>query len=141
MPKINSYTIFKKKKLFAYINQFPQYSGFSRRLIICEGNVYTEEKIVEEFINNEKININIIKLGHLNNGFTFFDNRNYSTRLITKRGIILAIELYVQNKDKVEPLELKIPLIHEEKFSKPGSPVALLSAFQNHNLNLKDDEV
>jgi len=129
MPKINSVTISKERKLFAYINQFPQPSGFSRRLIISGGVVYTEEKIVEEFVKNEKIITKVVKLGRVNNGFTFFSDRYYSTRLITKRGRVLGIELYIHENDKVEPLELEIPIIYEEKFSKPGSPDALLNAF------------
>lgn len=129
MPKINSVTISKERKLFAYINQFPQPSGFSRRLIISGGVVYTEEKIVEEFVKNEKIITKVVKLGRVNNGFTFFSDRYYSTRLITKRGSVLGIELYIHENDKVEPLELEIPIIYEEKFSKPGSPDALLNAF------------
>ena len=133
--------ISKERKLFAYTNQFPQPSGFSRRLIISGGNVYTEEKIVEEFVKNEKVITKIIKLGRMNNGFTFFCDHNYSTRLITKRGRVLGIELYIHENDKVEPLELEIPIIYEEKFSKPGSPDVLLNAFQNHNLNLRDNEV
>lgn len=129
MPKINSVTISKERKLFAYINQFPQPSGFSRKLIISGGVVYTEEKIVEEFVKNEKIITKVVKLGRVNNGFTFFSDRYYSTRLITKRGRVLGIELYIHENDKVEPLELEIPIIYEEKFSKPGSPDALLNAF------------
>ena len=57
MPKINAFTISKERKLFANINQFPQPSRFSRRLIIGEGHVYTEEKIVVEFVKNESADI------------------------------------------------------------------------------------
>ncbi len=130
MPKINSFSNAKERKLFTYINQFPQPSGFSRRLIISEGHVHTEEKIVLEFIKNEKYSTKFIKLGKLNNGFTFFYDHNYSTRLITKKGKVVGIELYINEDDKIEPLELKIPIIYEEKFSKPGSPETLLKAFQ-----------
>jgi len=126
--------------LFTYINQFPKPPGYARRLIIANSNVYTEEDVIEEFVNNEKTISKIIKLGFVNNGFTFFNDRNYSTRIITKGGRTRAIELYVQNRDKVEPIELEIPLIYEEKFSKTGSLDALLNAFQNHSSNLKDNE-
>ena len=139
MLRGNSFTVFKERKLFAYINQFPKPSGYARRLIITNDNVYTEEDVVEEFVSNEKNISKIVKLGCVNNGFTFFNDRNYSTRIITKRGETQAIELYVQNRDKVEPIELEIPLIYEERFRKTGSLDALLNAFQNHYLDPKDN--
>ena len=141
MTKINSNTISDESKLSAYISKFPQPSGFSRRLIISRGNVYTEEMVVEEFFINKKCRKKIIKLGRVNTGFTFFNDPSYSTRLITKRGRIQAIELYIHDRDKVKPLELEIPLIYEDRLSKPVSPEALLNAFHNHDLNLRKNNM
>lgn len=69
-------------------------------------------------------------MGRLNNGFTFFDDRNYSTRLIVKKEQLQAIELYVNDDDKPRLLELTMPVIQEEKFSTPGKIESLIEAFR-----------
>lgn len=69
-------------------------------------------------------------MGRLNNGFTFFKDYNYSTRLIVKEKKVQAIELFTRKDDKLPTLELKIPIIYKEKFSKVGSLDELINAFQ-----------
>ena len=103
---------------------------YSKKFMISGGNIYREEESTEAFIQEDKNEINSIKMGRLNNGFTFFKDYNYSTRLIVKEKKVQGIELYTR-KDEVSPtLELKIPIIYEEKFSKVGRIDDLINAFQ-----------
>ena len=51
-------------------------------------------------------------------------------RIIIKDRKIQGIELFVKEEEKTEPLELKVPVIYEEKFSKPGSVEELIKAFK-----------
>jgi hypothetical protein len=117
------------KKAIDYINQFPQPAEMIRRFMIIGGNIFTDEEITEAFLKGEINVIRPVKLGRLNNGFTFFRDHNYSTRLIIKDRKIQGIELYVREEDKSPPLELKIPVIYEEKINKPGSIDKLVEAF------------
>jgi len=120
----------KTKEAIEYINQFPQPDDLIRRFMIIGGTIYTDEEITESFVKEEKIIIKPSKLGQLNNGFTFFQDHHYSTRLIMKDRKIQGLELFIHKDDKSPPLELKIPIIHEDKFSKPGSIDSLVKAFQ-----------
>jgi len=132
----------KAKDAIEYINQFPHPEELVRRFMIIGGTIYTDEEITESFVKEEKTIIKPSKLGQLNNGFTFFDDHYYSTRLIIKERKIQGIELYINKDDKSPPLELEIPIIHEDKFSKPGSIDTLISAFQipEHVSEKKDNK-
>ncbi|MEE9377663.1 MAG: hypothetical protein V3V33_06465 [Candidatus Lokiarchaeia archaeon] len=121
-PKIN--------KAIEYINQFPQPDSLIRRFMIIGGAIFTDEEITESFVKEEKITIKPVKLGRLNTGFTFFQDHNYSTRIIIKERNIQGIELFVDENDKSPSLKIEIPLIYEEKFNKPGSINSLVKAFQ-----------
>jgi hypothetical protein len=116
-----------------YISQIPQPENMVRRFLIIGSQIFTDEEIMESFLIEEKTIIKPVKLGRLNNGFTLFKDHNYSTRLIIKDRKIQGIELYVNKDDRSPSLELQIPLIYEEKFSKPGSINDLLNAFKNPN--------
>jgi hypothetical protein len=101
--------------------------------MIMGGQIFADEEITEAFVKEE---INVVKpekLGRLNNGFTLFTDQNYSTRLIIKDRKIQGIELYVKEEDKSTPLELQIPIIHEEKINKFGSIEDIIRAFQIPN--------
>ena len=98
--------------------------------MIIGGAIFTDEEITESFVKEEKITIKPVKLGRLNTGFTFFQDHNYSTRIIIKERNIQGLELFVDEKDKSPPLKIEIPLIYEEKFNKPGSINSLVKAFQ-----------
>lgn len=102
----------------------------SKKFLIIGGNIYREEESTEAFIQEEKTEIKPIKMGRLNNGFTFFKDYNYSTRLIVKEKKVQGIELYTRKEDKLPTLELKIPIIYEEKFSNIGNMDDLINAFQ-----------
>ncbi len=138
----------KAKEAIEFINQIPQPEDFVRRFMIIGGTIYTDEEITESIIKEEKTIIQPVKLGQLNKGFTFFQDHNYSTRLIIKERKIQGIELFIYKNDKSSPLELKIPIIYEEKFNKPGSINTLVKAFkipdqlpeQNQN-HQKDDSI
>lgn len=120
----------KAKEAIEYINQFPHPKDLIRRFMIIGGTIYTDEEITESFVKEEKTIIKPSKLGQLNTGFTFFQDHYYSTRLIIKERKIQGIELFIPKDDKSPPLELEIPIIHEDKFNKPGSIETLVKAFQ-----------
>ncbi|MFW9864977.1 MAG: hypothetical protein ACFFEN_02685 [Candidatus Thorarchaeota archaeon] len=117
-------------KAIEYINNIPQPDNLIRRFMIIAGQIFTEEEVTESFIKEEKRSIQPVKLGRLNNGFTFFRDLNYSTRLVIKERQIQGIELYINKDDKSPPLELIIPIIDEKKFSNHGSIEALVNAFK-----------
>ncbi|MHA2280967.1 MAG: hypothetical protein ACXAC5_08955 [Promethearchaeota archaeon] len=117
-------------KAIEYVSQFPQPENLVRRFMIIGGQIFTDEEISESFLKEEKNVIRPVKLGRLNNGFTLFKDHNYSTRLIIKDRKIQGIELYIDKNDISSSLELQIPVIFEEKFSKPGSVKNLLKAFK-----------
>ncbi|MHA1272056.1 MAG: hypothetical protein ACTSQP_03695 [Promethearchaeota archaeon] len=114
------------------IGELPKIEGFHRRFMIIGANIYTDEELVEKFIQEEKKVINQVKLGQLNRGFTFFGDANYSTRLIIKEGKVQGLELYVSDKEESasKVLDLKIPIFYEERFRKKGSIETLIKAFQ-----------
>ncbi|MFW9998773.1 MAG: hypothetical protein ACFE9Q_04680 [Candidatus Hodarchaeota archaeon] len=120
----------KASKAIEYINQFPQPYNLIRRFMIIGGTIFTEEETTESFLKEEKTTINPVKLGRLNNGFTFFQDHNYSTRLIIKERNVQGIELYINKDDKSPPFKIEIPIILEDKFTKPGSIKSLIKAFQ-----------
>ena len=120
------------KKAMDYISQIPPPPGnMIRRFLIIGSQIFTDEEIMVSFLLEEKTIIKPVKLGRLNNGFTSFKDHNYYIRIIIKDRKILGIELYVTEDDRFPSFELQIPLIPEEKFSKPGSINDLLNAFQN----------
>ena len=115
---------------YLYEIPLPTPEEFQRRLIIAGGNVYSEEIIPETFFQEENISIKPVKLGQLNNGFTFFDDHKYSTRLSIKDRKVQAIELFIQHEDKSPSLELDIPIIQESKFSNAGNIDDIMNKFQ-----------
>ncbi|MFX0083364.1 MAG: hypothetical protein ACFE94_16585 [Candidatus Hodarchaeota archaeon] len=117
-------------KAIEYINQFPKPENLIRRFMIIGGKIFTDEEITEAFLKEEIKSTKPVKLGQLNNGFTFFQDRNYSTRLIIRDRKIQGLELYTKKEDKSIPLELQIPIIYEDKFNKPGSIEDILKAFK-----------
>lgn len=122
------------KKALEYISQIPPPPGnMIRRFLIIGSQIFTDEEIMVSFLLEEKTIIKPVKLGRLNNGFTSFKDHNYYIRIIIKDRKILGIELYVTEDDRFPSFELQIPLIYEEKFSKPGSINDLLNAFKNPN--------
>jgi len=129
------------KKAIEYISQFPKPENLIRRFMIIGGQIFTDEEITESFLMEEKLIIRPVKLGRLNNGFTFFKDHKYSTRLIIKDRKIQGIELYISKDDKSPSLELQIPVILEEKFNKPGSIKNLIKAFQIPDLLSGETEV
>ncbi|MFX1427769.1 MAG: hypothetical protein ACFFBE_15050 [Promethearchaeota archaeon] len=128
------------KKAIDYINQFPEPENLIRRFLIIGGQIFADEEITEAFVKGEINVVKPVKLGRLNDGFTLFKDHNYSTRLIIKDRKIQGIELFVRTEDKSTPLELKIPVIFEEKLSKPGSVKDLIKAFQIPSQILEEND-
>ncbi|MFX0005404.1 MAG: hypothetical protein ACFFA7_01410 [Promethearchaeota archaeon] len=121
-PKIN--------KAIEYVNELPNPDNLLRRFMIIGGSIFTDEEITDSFLKEENTSFKTIKLGRLNNGFTFFQDHNYSTRLIIKERMIQGIELFVHEDDKSPVFKIDIPVIYEDKFNKPGSMKSLIKAFQ-----------
>ncbi|UCC21002.1 MAG: hypothetical protein JSV62_06890 [Promethearchaeota archaeon] len=117
-------------KAFEYINQFPHPDELIKRFTIIGGTIFTDEEVTESFLKEEKTVLKPVKLGRLNNGFTFFQDHNYSTRVIIKERNIQGIELYINKDDKSPTFKIEIPVIQEDKFRKPGSMKDLIKAFQ-----------
>jgi hypothetical protein len=118
-------------KAIEYINEIPPPENYERKFFLISGNVYTEEELIEAFVQEEKIVKKPLKMGILNRGFTFFRDYNYSTRLIINDRQIQGIELYIHeiDKSKIQTLELDIPIFPEEKFANPGDIKKLETAF------------
>ncbi|MHA1491155.1 MAG: hypothetical protein ACTSRI_16090 [Promethearchaeota archaeon] len=138
-PKLNkkykkNIIIIKKNlsvtKVFENINKIPYPEKLERKFIIIGGTIYAEVEETDAFVKEEKKIMKTEKMGRLNSGFTFFDDRNYSTRLIVKERKIQGIELFIPEQDKFTPLELVIPIINEERFSKTGNIESIYEAFQ-----------
>ncbi|TFG27134.1 MAG: hypothetical protein EU532_08145 [Promethearchaeota archaeon] len=119
-------------KAIEYINEIPLSEKYERKFLIVGGNVYTEEEVTESFLTEEKTIKKPLKLGFLNRGFTFFSDQDYSTRLVINDRQIQGIELVIRKLDKAQtpPLESKIPIFEEEKYSKPGNIHDVLNAFK-----------
>jgi len=100
----------------------------------------SEEDTIETYLKKLKTSKKLIKLGRLNDGFTFFDDRNYSTRLIVKDRLIQGIELFVKQDDSTPSLKIKSPVIIEEKISREGNIETLNKAFQIPD-NLPDESL
>jgi hypothetical protein len=118
------------KSALEILNTYPLPDDFSRVFIIIGGIIYSEEEITESMLKELKTSLNVIKMGRLNNGFTFFDDRNYSIRFIIKDRAIQGIELFVHKSDKIPLLRIKTPLIPEEHLNRKGDIKDLIQAFQ-----------
>ena len=60
--------------------------------MIIGGIIFIEEEETISFVKEEKVEIKPVKLSKLNNGFTFFNDRNYSTRFIIKDRNLQSID-------------------------------------------------
>ncbi len=127
-------------KALEKIKDYPSIIGFKRSFLIVGGTLYSDEEVMESFLKDEKVILEEVKLGRLNNGFTFFNDRNYSVRVIVSNHTIQGIELYVPEYENLPIIRLKTPIIKEEKFSNPGNIEDVLQAFQIPD-SLSDEEV
>ena len=122
------------------IREFPNLTGFKRSFLIVGGTLYSDGEVMESFLKEEIVAIEEVKLGRLNNGFTFFNDRNYSVRVIVTNRTIQGIELYVPEYENLPIIRLKTPVIKEEKFSNPGNIKDVIRSFQIPD-SLSDEEV
>ncbi len=118
------------KKAMENINSYAQPEDLKRIFLIIAGNIYSEEETPEAILKEEQYSTNLVKMGRLNNGFTLFKDRNYSTRIIVRNRTIQGIELYVNNYENLPSLRIKSPIIHENKISNTGDMDTLMKAFQ-----------
>lgn len=130
-PYLHVDTNIKFNEAIEILNNLPPVDPekYTRRLIIIGGSIYTEEDISKEFVQEEKFINKPIKLGQLNNGFTLFDDHEYSTRIIIKDRKLQAIELLIEKEDKSPSLKLVVPVIPEDKFGSSRSIDLLLNSF------------
>ena len=117
-------------KALENINFFSTPEDFKRIFLIVAGIIYSDEENPKSLLSEEEPSESIVKMGRLNNGFTFFDDRNYSSRIVIKNRSIQGIELFVHDYDNMPVVQIKSPIIHEEKISKEGDMRKLLAAFQ-----------
>ncbi len=117
-------------KALENINSFSIPEDFRRIFLIVAGTIYSGEETPKSVLSEEESSESLVKMGRLNNGFTFFDDRNYSTRVVVKNRSIQGIELFVHDYDKMPVVQIKSPIIHEEKISKKGDMDKLIDAFQ-----------
>ncbi len=117
-------------KAMEIINSYAKPEDLRRIFLIIAGNIYSEEDTPEAILKEEQYSTNLVKLGRLNNGFTFFNDRNYSTRIIVRNRSIQGIELYVNSYENLPSLRIKSPVIYEEKISSKGDMDTLMAAFQ-----------
>ncbi|MBY8989044.1 MAG: hypothetical protein KGD61_11370, partial [Candidatus Lokiarchaeota archaeon] len=117
-------------KAVEIINSYSTPEDFERIFLIVAGTIYSDEETPKSFLSDEENSESLVKMGRLNNGFTFFDDKNYSTRVVIKSRSIQGIELFVHKNDKMPVIHIKSPIIHEEKFSNEGDMGKLLAALQ-----------
>ena len=117
-------------KAMENINSYAQPEDLKRIFLIIAGNIYSEEETPEAMFKEEQYSTNLVKMGRLNNGFTFFSDRNYSTRIIVRNRTIQGIELYVNSYENIPSLHIKSPIIQEERISNKGDMDTLMAAFQ-----------
>jgi len=133
-------------KVLENIKEYPIPEHLNRVFLLLGGNIYSEEEIPKSFLKEEKVSIEPVKMGRLNNGFTFFNDRNYSIRIIVRDKSLQGVELFVKKHEKVKTLKLKVPTIPEEKYSKSGDLESLFEAFKipeslpSENLTERDNE-
>jgi len=119
----------KIKDAFENVNSLPTPNNFIRKFLISGVNIYTDEKKVKSLIPKKETFEKTIKLGQLNDGFTFFNDRLYSTRMIINQRKVQGIELYIYKGDKREPITLNIPVLPDERVDQARDIDQLENAF------------
>ena len=114
------------------INELPPIEEYQRKLLIVGGNVYTDDETPEKVLQDQVYTEHQTKMGQLNRGFTFFGDNKYSLRMLVKERKVQGIELFIPKADAsdADPIQIRVPLFYEEKFSNVGSMEALLNAFE-----------
>lgn len=125
-------------KAMEYLESLPKLKKFKLKFVIVGSNIYTEEKSLEKFISDDKISTTNKNIGQLNNGFNFFGDKNYSTRLVIKDRKVQGIELYLDSEEKRSPLRLEIPVFTDNKFTQQGNMEDIIKAFKIPDKNLEE---
>ena len=120
----------KMNQALEEINQYPIPSEYERIFLLIRNTIYSEEETVESVLTEKKTAKKEVKLGQLNNGFTFFNDRNYSVRFIVKHDEIQGLELFVSKHEEIPLVKLKTPVIKEVKYSRSGDMNSLIKAFK-----------
>lgn len=112
------------------VNELSIPNDFIRKFFVTGANIFTDEEVIESFFPEIRTKRKQIKLGRLNDGFTFFGDNDYSLRLNIKKRCIQGIELFVHKENEKEPYRLEVPVIYEDRFSKSVDIANLKKAFQ-----------
>ncbi len=112
------------------INNIPIPKDFTRKFFITGNNIYSDENIIDTFFSEIKTQKKQIKLGRLNDGFTFFGDNQYSLRLIIKKRCVQGIELFLHKEKEKEAYKIDLPVLYEERFNKSQDIENLKKAFQ-----------
>jgi hypothetical protein len=120
----------KIKNAIENIDQIPKPENFIRKFLISGVNIYTDEKKIKNLIPKQETTKKTVKLGRLNDGFTFFDDRLYSTRILINRRQLQGIELFIHRDDQREPIHLDIPVLPDERLNQPREISELENAFE-----------
>lgn len=120
----------KIKDALEKINSLPQPDNFKRKYLITGVNIFTDEKKIKNLIPEKETIEKTIKLGRLNDGFTFFDDRFYSTRIFIDRRKLQGIELFIRKEDEREPIKVNIPVLQDERINQARDLEELENAFE-----------
>lgn len=118
------------RKALEYLDELPHPDGFKRKFLIVGNRIYSQKEESQKFLLEQRTKKKPELAAQLNPGFTFFGGKNYSTRLSIKERKIQGIELFVKEGDQSPPMEINIPVIYKEKFSKSHNVKDLEEAFQ-----------
>ena len=130
----------KMNQAIEEINGLPKLENYIRKFLIIGNNLYTDEKITEAFLKENKIVWKVSKLGPVNRGFTFFGDANYSIRFFVKDRKVQGLELYINKDVQPDVLKLAVPIIYEEKFSRVGDIKNVFEAFKIPDELTEDEE-
>jgi cell division protein YceG involved in septum cleavage len=79
--------------------------GFERELIIIGNHAYSIVEKVQQFLGKKQVTKEISKVGAIPEGIFFAEN--YSPRILSENGKIIAIEFLKRANTKVKPIEAK----------------------------------
>jgi hypothetical protein len=131
----------KMNQALEEIGQYPTPSNYDRIFLLIRNTIYTEEEIVESILTEKKTAKKEVKLGQLNNGFNFFNDRNYSVRFIVKHNEIQGLELFVPKHEEIPLVKLKTSVIKEVKYSRSGDMNSLVKAFKIPETNVEEEVI
>ena len=93
------------QEIMAKLEEIKMPSGFERELIIIGNQAYSVVEKVQQFLGEKQITKEISKVGAIPEGIFFAEN--YSPRILSENGKILAIEFLKRSDQSSKPVEGK----------------------------------